>query len=238
MANGSSGSRSWKLKEGLQIREWLARFAAGDSCCRDLLIDHMQQMVSADGLLSGPVTEEGVFCGEGILFALDQTGEERYKKAADQLAAALNDMPQPESGWPLWKTQPFCAAYDVRFGGRQQAKAIAERFRKAREAWLADPENGDWYYLSLADTLEKMDSQIYEHYRMLADLLLEAARHAARMGVDAFSHMAVSYAVLKGVRLGLLDPERYLPLALQAVEACLSDPLLPLAKAEYRRAER
>ena len=112
----------------------------------------------------------------------------------------------------LYLYQPARAEYDARFGGMREQKAIAALFRAARDRLYPAVTDG-YYMMALADTLEKMNIQIYEHYRVLADLLLEAARVCLpEPGVMA------QYALMKGVRMGVLDPEKYLPAARRAFE--------------------
>nr|SIP63182.1 hypothetical protein [uncultured bacterium] len=129
----------------------------------------------------------------------------------------------------LYLCMPSRAAWDTRFGGGREARGIAEAFSAARGS-LTD----GLYMAALADTLEHMNIQLYEHYRVLADLLLEGAQKALP-AADA----RVLYAVLKGVRLGLLDPERYLPEVRRAVENLTPDgqdaDFLRLARDEYGR---
>ena len=82
--------------------------------------------------------------------------------------------------------------------------------------------------MALADTAEKLDMQIYEHYRTLADLLLEAARGISQKKQysslllprntteetrDLSGRALIIAALQKGVRLQLLNDEKYLPLA-------------------------
>ena len=118
------------------------------------------------------------------------------------------ELMQPQN---LYLYQPMHAEYDVRFGGRKDARQIAALCKTARER-LADVTDG-FYMMALIDTLEKMDDQLYEHYRVLADLLLEAAQQALHT-----QDVRCQYALMKGVRLGLLDPEKYLPAARAAFE--------------------
>ncbi len=129
----------------------------------------------------------------------------------------------------LYLCMPARAAWDTRFGGGRGARGIADAFASAR-ASLMD----GLYMAALADTLEHMNIQLYEHYRVLADLLLEGARNALPI-TDA----RVLYAVLKGVRLGLLDPEKYLPAARRAFDALPAEgqdaDFLRLAQDEYGR---
>lgn len=139
--------------------------------------------------------------------------DEGYLK---RMAAWYGQLSEAERTAPvnLYLYQPARAEYDVRFGGRKDARDIAALFTLARRQ-LGDGGITDGFYmLALADTVEKMDIQVYEHYRVLADLLLEAAR-AALGSQDP----RVLCALMKGVRLGLLDPEKYLPAARGAFES-------------------
>ena len=145
--------------------------------------------------------------------------------------AAFRVLPEDQRTLPrnLLRCQPDRAAYDVRFGGRREAGQIAALFMRARRE-LTDITDGD-YMAALADTLEQMDIQLYEHYRVLADLLLESARKS----LGSRDPKAV-YALIKGVRLGLLDPEKYLPPARAALnDMRTDDPFCALARAEEGR---
>lgn len=92
---------------------------------------------------------------------------------------------------------------------------------------------------ALVDCLENADIQLYEHYIALADLFLEAVRgllpyrgKETRLfsgniidgdkSVDAGACCLIVYALFKGVSLGLLDEEKYLPVAEDARKALAS----------------
>lgn len=162
--------------------------------------------------------------GMSLLFAWEQTGGPAYRQAMDALMADLPAAADPEA---LYQFAPFHAAYDVRFGGRKDARRIAAAFQTMQDA-LSDP----WYYLALVDCIEQMDIQLYEHYRVLADLILRAAQ--ARLRQPALN-AADCCLLMKGVRLGLLDPEKYLPPALKSCSTLAWDYFYPLALAEYGR---
>ena len=71
------------------------------------------------------------------------------------------------------------------------------------------------------DIWEFVHERLYEHYRALADMFLEAARGLISHETEA-NPMAAD-ALLKGVRLGLLDEEKYLPIALKMKEAACGE---------------
>ena len=102
-----------------------------------------------------------------------------------------------------------------------------------------------WYAMALVDTLDACDPQIYEVYaelkRDLKDLLrgllkyqdkssglfYQVVDHPEASGnyLETSGSAMVAYALLKGVRLGLLLPEHYKPAGLSIVEALLAEKL-------------
>ena len=181
--------------------------ATGDAAYRESVLHHMDES-----------------SGMSLLFAWNETGNEAYRQDMEKLAQYLLMETAPGS---LYQHQPFHAAWDVRFGGRRDARAIVRLFQSA-----FDQRTDARYRMALVDCLEQMDIQLYEHYRAMADLLLKTAQETlAGPALNA----ADCYMLMKGVRLDLLDPEKYLPRAVESfVQGCL-DAYYPLALSEYRR---
>ena len=236
----------WTFSGGMYLNGLLALFrATGDGDCKRAVLDFMEASVSSDGTIL-PVLNCSVMdaaaCGKALFFALDETGDERYRKALDEVMGRVKEKPLPNDPAGLYAIAPFLAEYDTRFGGKQSYKALAEQFKAVHEA-LFDREKGLYrsesgsfsprdeglILLALADTAEKLDMQIYEHYRTLADIFLEAIRTPYQKGIDLprlfsqektgeardLSGNAMSAAaILKGVRLQLLNEEKYLSLAI------------------------
>lgn len=187
--------------------------------------------------------------GNALLFALDETGDERFQTAAEAIFDLLRPWGDPgdPSVMPFvgkfetGSVSVFLTAYDTRFGKKQIYKGIARRFDAVHRMFfltdqglyripkLTQPGEGAFsddgtMLCALIDTLESMDMQIYEHWRSLADQFLTAARGLTRYldqrGVlrsmveapDDKASARVLYALHKGVRLKLLDEEKYLPI--------------------------
>ena len=236
----------WTFDGGLLLNVLTAMFrASGKEEYRRAALAFLEKNVSAEGaILPTPAnTLDLAACGMALFFALDETGEERYKKALDAVAGCIMERPLPNTPAGLYAVAPFLAEYDTRFGGKQAYKALAGQFKSVHQA-LFDQETGlylsenrkfsladeGFMLLSLADTAEKLDMQIYEHYRTLADLLLEAVRIPYRKGkdilhffpqeengeetLDLSGQAMMAAAMFKGVRLGILNEEKYLPLAM------------------------
>ena len=277
----------WNYEDGCVLKGCVDLWqATGDAKYRDFVLRYLRDVVSPEGvILTFPMDKyniDSINCGKALFFALDETGDQRYRKAMDFLMDRLKTHPRcavgnywhkeiyPEQIWldGLYMAQPFRAEYDVRFGGKKDARDIAEQFKNVRkylyseekqlyyhacdmakaQPW-ADRETGKspnfwlrsmgWYLMALVDCLGSMDKQIYEHYRALEDLFVEAVRgivryqdektllwrqvidraDAAGNYMETSGSAMVIYALFKGVRLGILNGEKYLWLATDAFEA-------------------
>ncbi len=277
----------WNYEDGCVLKGCADLYAAtGDQACRAFVLDYLDRVISDAGEITNFPTDkyniDSINCGKALFFALDETGEEKYRKALDFLTDRLATHPRcacgnfwhkeiyPEQIWldGLYMAQPFRAEYDVRFGGKKDARDIARQFKNVRQylfdeekqlyyhacdmakiqPW-ANRETGKspnfwlrsmgWYLMALIDCLDSMDPQIYEHYRALEDLFVEAIRGIVRYQdekadlwyqvidradvegnyLETSGSAMVIYALLKGVRLGILDGEKYLDRAVKAFES-------------------
>ena len=296
----------WKEEAGYMLSACVELYgAAKDTAARELVLSYLASSVSAKGELPG--LQDGshdlaaASCGKALFFAWDETGDERYRKAADRLAERLKTQPRCPCGnfWrkdtypdqvrldALYFCQSFRVEHDMRLGDKRMAKDVALQFQNARK-YLFDEEAGLYrparnlkahglthpepftlssvgqLLMALADCVEKMDMQLYEHYRALVDLFREAVfgllpyagketglfsaaiTHQSSENAAAGNAMVIG-ALLKGIRLGLLDEEKYLPSVRRAFElltvrwpwdqetkAEWAGPYL-MALAEYRR---
>ena len=101
-----------------------------------------------------------------------------------------------------------------------------------------------WYLMALVDCIELSSEQLYEHYRALIDLLREAVRGLLRYQdpktglffqvidhpeidrnyLETSGSAMVAYAILKGVRLGVLD-EKYRAAGVHIFESLIRNKL-------------
>lgn len=174
----------------------------------------------------------------------------------------------------LYMAQPFRVEYDMRLGGKKDAADVAHQFKNvrkylydedkklyyhacdlARQQPWANKETGKspnfwlrsmgWYLMALIDCIDKMDEQLYEHYRALIDLFREAIpgivsyadpqtglyyqvidrADVAGNYLETSGSAMVIYSLFKGVRLGLLEEETYLPMARRAFESLTREKL-------------
>ena len=127
-------------------------------------------------------------------------------------------------------------------------------FDESRQMFWADKETGrsanfwlrsnGWYLMGLVDTIALCSEMLYEHYRALVDIFRESiAGILAYQAEDGLFYQVIdhpetegnytetsgssmiAYALLKGVRLGILDPEKYLPIGKRVFEAIVETKL-------------
>ena len=136
-----------------------------------------------------------------------RNGDEQVKDAALKEMRCLKEGGLSDDPRKMQEELPFLAACDTRFGDKQTYKMISRHCAQFREQYF-DRKTGLYcvpgcdeaeglVLKTLADTVEQMDIQLYEHYRALADMFLEAARGLISHETEA-NPMAAD-ALLKGV---------------------------------------
>ncbi len=247
----------WTFKSGLFLNGLTAMFrTSGKDEYRRAALSFFEKSIDPEGtILPAPACAPDLAaCGKALFFALDETGDTRYKIALDAVADRIKAEAWPDTPAGLYAVMPFLAEYDTRFGGRQAYKAIAQQFKAVHRA-LFDAEKGLYLgkdgrfsiwdeglmLMALADTVENLDMQIYEHYRTLSDMLFDAVRLPYRLETDHLFSLScgdpeqapdpsggfmIVYVMLKGVRLQMLDAEKYSFLAYRLASdlmACRKD---------------
>lgn len=179
--------------------------ATGNARCRDYAVEHAK-------------------AGAPLLFALDVTGAESIRQAAVEQAGRELDVQRLEEAFALL---PFRMGYEMKLNRMAWVSRVAEQFKGLRTR-LYDEEAGlycaaagegftpvstGWYLAALVDSIEACDQQLYEHWRALVDIFRECLRGLLRFGNTAGAESLTVYAIRKAVRMGIIDPERYLPAA-------------------------
>ena len=167
--------------------------------------------------------------GMPLLFAMEKTGDEALRQAVEQQAAQPMEVRRLEQAYEVL---PFRMAYEMKLNRMAWVNRVAEQFRSIR-ARLYQEESGlnraaegenftpvstGWYMAALVDGIEACDQQLYEHWRALVDIFRETLRGLLRSGSTQGAEALAAYSILKAVRLGIIDPERYLPIGRELAE--------------------
>ncbi len=249
-------SEGWSAAGGDALKAFCDLYrAAGDPGDLQWVLDGLARRVREDGTMPELRTDgdlpAALHCGKALFFALDETGDGRYRIAADALHAEARRggsiVCRPDA---LYMALPFLAEYDRRFLAGLETADIARQFIGARAALFDEDRRlyrgasgfpaqaTGWVLMALADCVGQMSEQLYEHRRVLMDQFLEAVRGALPYAdeatglfrqtldrpdapLDAPASAMIATALLKGVRLGLLNPERDLTPGLKAFGSLL-----------------
>jgi len=209
----------WDAREDLAVRVCM-HFAQAEK-----LAEHVIQ--SADAFIRDhkctPANAKTLF------FALDKTGEDKYREAIQQVMTELDaQMVDVSDLLAACEALPFRMAYEMKLNRMERVGQTAAMFRDVHNRlWNARAGRHDaalreeaWFLMALMDAVECCSDQLYEHWRALVDIyrvmltgMLRAAEEA-----DPQTLALLLYALLRGVQQELIDPERYLPVARRGIE--------------------
>lgn len=185
-------------------------------------------IASADAFIqAGKCTPDNA---RALFFALERTGEEKYRDAIEQVMAGLNAKGEEKLDLiAAYETLPFRMAYEMKLNRMERVGATAAMFRIIHQRlWNAKAGRHDaslqedaWFLLALTDAIAVCSDQLYEHWRAMVDIYRETLRGVLHSMEKAEPQTlaVLLYALLTGVKMGLIDPERYLPVARKGIAA-------------------
>ncbi len=263
----------WNYIDGCMLGALLSLSEiTGEAFFADFVETFVDAFISEDGAIRtyDPSKYNLDDVNEGrVLFPLyKRTGNEKYRLAADRLAAQLREQPRtcegnfwhkliyPDQVWldGIYMAQPFRALYARELGNRdyedivRQIETVRRRmfdpekglyyhgYDASKTVFWADPATGcsknfwlraiGWFATALADLLEIVDdpAALARLRPIFTELMAGVAPYAdpdtamyyqvvdqgGRAGnyLETSGSSMIAYAMLKGVRLGVL-PERY-----------------------------
>lgn len=214
----------WSLQADWAVRVCIRLYQqTGDEQYRAYVIAWADSLMAAEGCCP-----EG---GKALFFALAETGEEKYREAIGGVMARLGRTPS-EAALPaetLYAELPFRMAYEMKLGGMEKVGLCAGKFRQSFKA-LWDKEraliSGGRYQtaitlLALTDCIDLCADQLYEHWRAMVDIYRVALKGllSAETPDNPETAGMLLTALHAGVRMNLIDPERYLPMAAKRIAA-------------------
>ena len=194
----------------MDIKQWFKDYLAKNAPCQcggqdgTVLAAIDLYRVTGDEAFRAFALEHGI-CpsangNQELFFVWEQTGEENDRQAIEQRMLKLRGAAAPENGEMLYADGPFFMAYEMKCGGMEKVAAAVQLYKTPMQA------NG-WRLLALADAIGWCREELYEHYRALVDLF----RAELAMVLQQEESALAACAVMKAVRLGVINPEKYLP---------------------------
>lgn len=228
-----SAPGAWNAEADFALR--MCMKCADDACVRYAL-DSAEAFIQAEKCT--PANAKVLF------FALEKTDEGKYREAILRVKAQLDAQPEAADAplSALYETLPFRMTYEMKLNRMEKVGATAAMFRSAHQRlWNGKAGlHGDslreeaWFLLALTDAIDVCADQLYEHWRAMVDIYRETLRGVLPVlaDADAKTQTLLLYALLTGVEMGLIDPERYLPVARKGIaalrgngESCAADML-------------
>ncbi len=135
----------------------------GKSRFRDFVVEYLDAYVTEEGDIRHYVREDfkldDVNPGRAVIFAYEQTGQEKYRRAMELLLGQLEEQPRIQAGnfwhkkiYPnqvwldgLFMAQPFYMAHNTKFGGKDRYVDICRQFEVVQEK-MFDKEKGLYYH--------------------------------------------------------------------------------------------
>ena len=128
----------WNYEDGCILLSAIELYeATGDKIYRDFVVNYVSNYVLEDGTIKHYKLEDynldNIAPGRAIIFAYEETGEERFLKAVELLMKQLKEQPRTPSGnywhkkiYPnqvwldgLFMAQPFYMAYETKFAKKE-----------------------------------------------------------------------------------------------------------------------
>lgn len=213
----------WNYEDGCVLQGAVYLYqVTGEEKYKDFVLNYLNDFISEDGQIKGYKEEDynidSIQPGRVVMAAMDWLPEEeKFQTAVETLRHQLENQPRCEIGnfwhkqiYPyqvwldgLYMGQPFYAAYDTRFGKKENYRDIKDQFLNVRkhlfvedkklymhaydekrvQPW-ADSETGlspnfwlraiGWYLVGIVDTYEEMAEMVFEMREALVPLFQEA----------------------------------------------------------------
>ncbi len=142
---------SWNYEDGCVLTGAIQLYRATRAeCWRDFALSYLERRVTPDGSIpSYPADSfniDSINSGKALFFALDETGDPRYRKAIEFVMNQLRAHPRcacgsfwhksiyPNQIWldGLYMAQPFYMEYEMRFGGMAHIGDVVKQFENVR----------------------------------------------------------------------------------------------------------
>lgn len=216
----------WSSETACLVRTCIGLYRqTGRELLKQYVLEWADSLIAQDGCVPA--------CWQALFFALDETGEDKYRAAIIGMMEGLGREPAEriDSAEMLLAVEPFRMAYEMKLGGMEKVGLVTAKYRAAHKLlWDADAGlcGGDLRSTALAllavsDAAATCADQLYEHWRALVDIYRELLRGALAVeNAQGETAAMLVHALYAGVRMNLIDPERYLPLAAKRIRAMKS----------------
>ncbi|GLC79611.1 transcriptional regulator [Lacrimispora brassicae] len=173
--------KPYRLMGAIQMYE-----ATGEEAYKDFVTAGLDRL---EEVSEGLPAQDGLAC----FFALDQTGNEKYRQKIEQLISRDDR---------TLEAMPFVTAYETRYKRKEHYNEIVALFRE-KEAFTGSG------LVALIETVGQMSQEIYEYHRELRDLFKSVIKEKMNELPDSSETLEIGYSILKACNTGVLQREKY-----------------------------
>lgn len=142
----------WNYEDGCVLMGCVMMYqATGDKFYKDFIIKYMDGFIREDGTIDRYCREEynidSIHSGKALFFLYEETGEEKYRRAVEELMDQLRTHPRTKCGnfwhkkiypWQIWldglyMAQPFYMMYETKYNQKENYGDIVRQFRNVRK---------------------------------------------------------------------------------------------------------
>ncbi|MFV0342443.1 MAG: glycoside hydrolase family 105 protein [Anaerocolumna sp.] len=154
----------WKYEDGCILSACMSLYeATKNSYYKDLIKDYMDHYITDEGSILTYEKEtynlDNIQSGKALFFLLEETKEDKYKKALDDLMDQLKSHPRtgsksfwhkqiyPDQIWldGLYMAQPFYLMYEKKFNNKENYADIINQYKNCRK-FLFDEDKKLYYH--------------------------------------------------------------------------------------------
>ena len=155
---------NWNYEDGCVLLGSVQMYqATGDHLYKQFVLDYLNNFILEDGTIKNYVKEkyniDSINTGKILFYALDWTGENKYKKAIEVLMEQVKEQPRTSCGnfwhkqiYPnqiwldgLYMAQPFYMMYETKFNKKENYFDIVNQFKNVRK-YLFNEEKELYYH--------------------------------------------------------------------------------------------
>ncbi|MEG0565719.1 MAG: hypothetical protein RR590_05805 [Hungatella sp.] len=166
------------------------------------------------------------------MYLYELTGDSRYLDQIEAEMEVIRHSLAKEEASPhsltteeLYWTIPFYMAYETKIGKKENYHKLVQLLKQygkdPKFSMQSDtPIERGWYLMTLVDTLDEMSETVYEHYRILQDLIRQIMRISGSTlydSADLQGNVMAAYATMKACSKTLISKEKYEDPAMQCL---------------------
>lgn len=164
LAHFENAKSDWNYEDGCVLLGCVQLYkATGKACYKDFVINYMKLFINDDGTINHYEKEkyniDSIHTGKVLFFLYDETKEEKYRKAIENLMDQLRSQPRtrcnnfwhkqiyPNQIWldGLYMAQPFYMEYETKYDNKEHYGDIVNQFKNVRK-YIYNDEKSLYYH--------------------------------------------------------------------------------------------